>query len=188
MIKRCYALLAASMLIGAALLHCAPDIPHAAPHTAATASAQVGQTVPSEHILFPDLLAGDVTRVSLVTPQVSYDLRREDSRLISINGRHADREAFSTLLDQIAGMRYTAAAPFSSRETPLLTLMFRQNNKEYSAEFYSDNSEGEYARIISSRDGTIVYGLMDGWRVGTLMLACEGMRIQDESGNETPME
>lgn len=138
--------------------------------------------------LFPGLDPAMVTAVSITTPQSTFDLRRSDSRLVSINGHRGDEEVFSTMLAHIAAMDFTATPPFPAPETPLLTLVVHQRGEAYTAAFYADGKDGEHARIISIREPAPVYGVTDGWYVGTLMLACEGTRIQDESGREIPAE
>ena len=138
--------------------------------------------------LFPGLDPTMVTAVSITTPQSAFDLRRSDSRLVSINGHRGDEEVFSTMLTHIAAMDFTEIPPFPAPETPLLTLVVHQRGETYTAAFYTDENKAEHARIISSRESVPVYGVTDGWYVGTLMLACEGTRIQDASGREIPAE
>ena len=142
----------------------------------------------STQTLFPSFSANAVTAVSIVTPQTAFDLRREDGRLVSVNGRRGDPDVFMTLLEQIAAISFTPTDPFAGQSTPLLTLVVRQRDAEHSAVFYSDESKGDLTRIVIGHGGTSAYGTTDGWRIGTLMLACEGVRVQDESGNEIPFK
>lgn len=141
-----------------------------------------------EQTLFPEMNPATVTAVSIITPQSTFDLKRDESRGVSINGQRGDKEVFSTLLTHIGGISFSPTEPFSAQTAPLLTLVVRQQEHEFTATFYTDGGTGEYARVIASRGGDPTYGTTNGWHIGTLMLACEGMRVQDESGRETPMD
>ncbi len=68
----------------------------------------------------------------------------------------------------------------------LLTLTVCTGAKQHIARFYEDDGTGEVARIVTGSEDAPEYGQTDGWRVGTLMMTCEGTRIQDERGNERP--
>ena len=59
---------------------------------------------------------------------------------------------------------------------------------EFFSRFYEDGGTGEFARVIAGTEGEPEYGQTCGWRVGTLMMTCEGTRIQDERGNEQPTD
>lgn len=155
--------------------------------TSPTASA-VQTKQHSSQKLFPDFDASHVVSVSITTPQSSFDLRRENGRPVSINGQRGDAYVFSTLLGQIASLSYVPMEAFIVPGQPLLTLNVRLSNEEYSAVFYDDGSSGEYARIAFMQNNTPAYGVTDRWRVGTLMLTCEGTRVQDAHGRETPVE
>ena len=68
----------------------------------------------------------------------------------------------------------------------LLTLTVCTGGKQHIARFYEDDGTGEVARIVAGSADAPEYGKTGGWRVGTLMMTCEGTRIQDERGNERP--
>ncbi|MBR5288081.1 MAG: hypothetical protein IKU34_05745 [Clostridia bacterium] len=158
-----------------------------APHQAVTAAAT---SVPADNgqALFPSFDPAIVTAVTITTPQSAFDLRLDENSSVSVNGHRGDKDVFSTMLAHIAAMDFIATDPFTAPEAPLLTLRIHQHGKEFSAAFYADNANGAHTRIIAGREQSPIYGLMDGWRVGALMLACEGTRIQDESGREIPIE
>lgn len=145
-------------------------------------SAQEGQA------LFPGLVPACVTSVCISTPQTAFDLRRESHGRVSVNGQQADSGVFLTLLEQLDAMAYTPASAFSPSGAPLLTLRVYTQGKEHAAAFYADEGTGEFARVIYMPDTEPAFGRIEGWRIGTLMLACEGTRIQDEHGRETPMQ
>ena len=81
------------------------------------------------------------------------------------------------------------SAAFSAGSTKLLlTLTVYTGSERHTARFYEDGGTGEFARVIAGTEGEPEYGQTCGWRVGTLMMTCEGTRIQDERGNEQPTD
>ena len=124
----------------------------------------------------------------ITTPSTSFELKREGDQQVSINGRRGDTDVYFTLLEQIADIHCVPTTPFVAQEAPLLTLQVHQDGVLYVARFYDDDAAGQHARIVSDTDGGTLYGITDGWRVGTLLMTCEGTRIQDESGQEMPIE
>lgn len=174
-----------------ALVLCAcltPSLSAEEASTSAAPSAVTDAAEGDEQPLFPEMNPADVTAVSIATPQSTFSLERDEARGVSINGQRGDKGVFTTLLSHINGICFSPAEPFSAQTAPLLTLVVRQQGHEFTAVFYADGGTGEYARVIASRGGEPTYGTTNGWHIGTLMLACEGMRIQDESGRETPMD
>ena len=171
---------AAALLLLSARLYAPRQEVKQAPISAA--KEQIGAATP----LFPDMHKEAIISVSLTTPQTAFDLSRKDDQGVSINGQRGDHEGFITLLEQIAGIPFLPAEPFAAQEAPLLTLIVLEQNERHCAVFYPDKNTGEDVRIIVSDGGAPVYGRTDGWRIGTLLLACEGTRIQDETGKETP--
>ena len=152
------------------------------------AAPVLSSVAPEGQTLFPELDPAIVTAVSITTPQSAFDMRRGENKSVSINGQRGDEDVFSTMLAHIADMDFVSTHPFITPEIPMLTLVIHQRGEEFTAAFYADDENGEHARIIAGWEHAPVYGLIDGWRVGTLMLACEGTRIQDAHGKETPAE
>ncbi len=147
------------------------------------------QTEEGQSPLFPDFNASLVTQVMLAAPHAEFDLHRGGNHAVSVNGQRGDADVFMTLLEHIAAIAYTPTPPFVPQEAPLLVLTIREGTAHESViTFYGDNNQGEYARLIASGSGEAQYGMTDGWRIGTLMLACEGMRIQDKNGKEMPVQ
>lgn len=186
--KKRYILPILSVCFAAILLFSASKAGGPPQINAPAAAVAAQKTDTPTQALFPEFRCTDVTAVSLITPQADFDLQRGKNSLVSVNGQHGDREVFDTLLDQIAGIPFTPTQAFTTSDSPLLTLIIKLGDTEYSACFYNDGSTGKYARIVSSPESTPLYGLTDGWRIGTLLLTCEGMRIQDAQGRETPVE
>jgi len=156
--------------------------------TPATHNAPQSAVLESYGTLFPEVEAADITAVSIKTPQASFDLLRGDDRSVSINGQRWDGDVFVTLLEHITDMEFIPTTPFDAQDAPLLSLVIRHRGVEHTASFYPGDAAGANARIIVGPKSDPRYGLTDGWRIGTLLLACEGTRIQDESGRETPAQ
>ena len=174
----------AALLVCVNRLYAAVCVPAQPQEVTATVLSNISEEGQS---LFPELDPSVVTTVSITTPQSAFDMRRS-SKSVSINGQQGDEDVFSTMLTHIADMDFVSTHPFTAPEAPILTLVIHQHGEEFTAAFYADNENGEHARIIAGREPAPVYGVIDGWRVGTLMLACEGTRIQDAYGKETPAE
>ena len=71
--------------------------------------------------------------------------------------------------------------------TPLLTVTVSTDTQDFSARFYQDSKNGKYAYVVAGADKARCLKT-DAWRVGTLLLTCEGTRIFDASGQETPVD
>lgn len=106
---------------------------------------------------------------------------------VSVNGQMADDEAFSTLMEQILTLPVVACDPFTPKEDAVLTLVLTADGDDRTVSFYSTENQ-EMAQVISCAQEETLYGLVKSWRIGTLLMTCDGTRIQDESGNETPAE
>ena len=98
-----------------------------------------------------------------------------------------NNEIFSTLMEQILTLPVMACDPFSPEGDAVLTLILTANGADWTASFYQTESQ-EMARVISCVQEKTLYGQVKSWRIGTLLMACDGTRIQDESGNETPAQ
>lgn len=144
---------------------------------------------PYTGVLFPGLDGASITAVSIKTPESSFEFRRHDEDAVSVNGQRADGEVFRTLLSQIAQLPVRTRDAFPAQGgSELLTLVVSAGGQEHVARFYDDGGRGEEAFIVCGAQDAPKYQQTDGWRVGTLMMTCEGTRIQDERGNETPAE
>lgn len=153
---------------------------------AALEAAPVVSAAP-DFTLFPELDRVRVTALSVITPERSFQFRMDKRGAVSVNGRQADEEAFSTLLEQIAELpveRHTAFTP--EAQELLLTLVVSTDTQQKTARFYGGRAE-EKTRIVLDNDGAPEFRQTNGWRVGTLMMTCEGTRVQDIHGNEMPV-
>lgn len=106
---------------------------------------------------------------------------------VSVNGQMADAESFATLIEQILTLPVMPCEPFSPEGEAVLTLILTAGGHDRTACFYETESQ-EMARVISCAQEQTFYGQVKSWRIGTLLMACDGTRIQDESGNETPAQ
>lgn len=163
-------------------------LPHSMMHSAVpspdviTTSAASPYPAPSPaSILFPHL--NNITALSVSTPERSFHFHLDHQGAVRVNGSRADHEIFSTLLDQIRELpveQHTAFAP--SAQDLLLTLVVSTDARQHTARFYS-SSDGGKTRIVLDGGNTPEYRQTNIWRVGTLMMACEGTRILDDHGS-----
>ena len=138
-------------------------------------------------LLFPDLDMNAITAISVFSPERSFQFYADGSGKVSVNGQQADAEIYLTLVNQISELPVHQTEAFIPDSVQwLLTLTVCTGGKQHIARFYEDDSAGKVARIVTGSADAPEYGQTGGWRVGTLMMTCEGTRIQDERGNERP--
>ena len=138
-------------------------------------------------LLFPNLDMEAITAISVRSPECSFQFFADGSGEVSVNGRQADAEIYLTLVSQISELPVARTEAFIPDSVQwLLTLTVCAGGKQHIARFYEDDSAGKVARIVTGSEDAPEYGQTGGWRVGTLMMTCEGTRIQDERGNERP--
>lgn len=157
-----------------------------APHARSAAETQADQvsSVP-ELTLFPELNAAHITSLFISTPQRSFRFQLSPHGAVSVNGQQADGDIFSVLLDQISDLPVQQNVAFAPQaQDLLLTLVISTDTHQRTARFYEDGGRGETARIVLDTDHAPEYLKTNAWRVGTLMMACEGTRILDAHGNE----
>ena len=142
--------------------------------------------MPDERLLFPELTDSDISEIHIRAGDdcaFDFSLRGE----LSVNGQKADGEVFSTLLDQLTADCFVPCEDFEPRGEPLLTVTVSTDTQDFSARFYQDSEDGKYAYVVAGADKARCLKT-DAWRVGTLLLTCEGTRIFDASGQETPVD
>ena len=138
-------------------------------------------------ILFPELCGMPVTSLTISTPERSFQFQLDKQGAVSVNGQQADGEVFSTLLSQIALLPVERFGDFNPQaQNLILTLVVSTGQGNQTARFYEDGGAGEKAHIVLDPEHAPQYLQTSGWRVGTLMMTCEGTRILDAHGNETP--
>lgn len=138
-------------------------------------------------LLFPDLDMEEITGISVLSPERSFQFCADIDGGVSVNGRQADGEIYRTLVSQIIELPVDASAAFSTGGARLLlTITVCAGSQQHTARFYEDDDTCEVARIIAGPENSPQYGRTDGWRVGKMMMTCEGTRVQDEQGNEQP--
>ena len=154
-----------------------------------SAEAEQADSREEQHLLFPSLNTAAITEISVGTPGRSFRFDVDASGAVSVNGQQADGEIYMTLVEQISGMPIVATGAFSADGAQLLLeLTVCADEEEHTACFYEDGDTREIARVVSGTADAPEYGQTSGWRVGTLMMTCEGTRIQDERGNEQPTD
>lgn len=177
--------LAAVCLLGVMLLPAAnesaqPVAPSAPPESAAAGGGAENET------LFPKLTNTDIVGIRIHAKDdcdFDFSVRGE----LSVNGQKADGEVFSTLVDQLTAESYTPCDAFTPQGDAMLTVTIYTDTQDFSARFYQDQSDGKYAYVVAGEKDQRCLKT-DAWRVGTLLLTCEGTRIFDASGQETPID
>lgn len=137
--------------------------------------------------LFPSLDGRRISALHVGTPDMAFDFRNDPLHSVSVNGNRADTEIYQTLLSQIRTLPVSAHPAFPANGTPVMTLVVSTDDgAQHTARFYSAENNSGLTRIASSCAGAVSYHQTEAWRIGTLMMTCEGTRIQDARGNETP--
>ena len=139
-------------------------------------------------VLFPGLDQSRISMLSVAAPDRSFEFRCETPDNISVNGNQADEEIFNTLVAQIQELPVNALHPFTPEDAPALVLRISTHDgAQHVAHFYNDDA-ASLVQVFSGSSGVPVCHSIDPWRIGTLMMTCEGTRIQDASGNEIPAD
>ena len=136
--------------------------------------------------LFAELDSDDIQSVSIQTKRRVFQFQCSTDDSVSVNAYVADEDVFDTLLEQLMAFSFEPCDPFEPEGDPLLTVEISAGAQQYSAWFYEDGGTGKNTNIICTQQGDTQYLTTEAWRVGTLLLTCEGTRIFDESGKETP--
>jgi len=155
-------------------------------HSDAAAAQGSGAVIP-RLTLFPDLNPSHITSLFVSTPERSFRFQLGEHGAVSVNGQQADHDIFSVLLNQISGLpvqQHVAFAP--EAQDLLLTLIISTDTHQQTAHFYEGIGQGKTARIVLDAGNSPKYRQTNTWRVGTLMMACEGTRILDAHGSEQP--
>ena len=142
--------------------------------------------VPGERLLFPELTDSDISEIHIRAGDdcaFDFSVRGE----LSVNGQKADEEVFSTLVDQLTADSFTLCDDFEPQNDALLTVTVYTDTQDFSASFYQEQGDDKYAYVVADADNER-FLKTDAWRVGTLLLTCEGTRIFDASGQETPVD
>ena len=142
--------------------------------------------VPDERPLFPELTDSDISEIHIRAGDdcaFDFSLRGE----LSVNGQKADSAVFSTLVDQLLSPSFMPVDAFEPADEPVVTMTVCTERRDFIARFYTDQDVGKSAYVITGAESSRCLKT-DAWRVGTLLLTCEGTRIFDASGQETPAE
>ena len=174
MAKRIFSL-AAVCLLGFMLLPAANE-------SAQTVSVAVGSNSPAAddasaagQLLFPELSDTDITGIRIHANddcEFDFSVRGE----LSVNGQKADEEVFSTLVDQLTADSFTLCDDFEPQNDALLTVTVYTDTQDFSASFYQEQRDDKYAYVVAGADNER-FLKTDAWRVGTLLLTCEGTHL-----------
>ncbi len=157
-----------------------PDLQTTAQQKTGAAHAPAGSVDLS--VLFPDLDVGAITAVSVNTPERSFEFRHDSADTITVNGGAADHEIYRTLLSQIAELPVSSLPALPADADRLLTLVVTAGAERHFAQFYG--SAGANAFILCGTQHAPQYRQTEAWRIGTLMMTCEGTRIEDVLDDE----
>lgn len=175
---------AAGLMIAALFFYfAAPDLSMRQRSAQKTGAAQTPAGPVNPYVLFPDLDPESITAVSLKTPERSFEFARSEHNIITVNGQRADSEIYQTLLAQIAELPVSTLDTLPSNTDKLLTLVVITGDRRHTAYFYGDGGAGTEAFIHCDTQNAPPYRQTDAWRVGTLMMTCEGTRIEDMQGS-----
>ena len=180
--------LAAVCLLGILLLPGAKEQTRVVSQSISQSGAQEPDDTQDAQALFPELSDEAITSIRIAAAddcEFIFNISQKNG--LSVNGQKADGEVFSTLVDQLLSLSFTPIDPFEPSSDPVLTLTVYTDDQDFTAQFYQDNDTRKYAYIITGEKSDH-YLKTDAWRVGTLLLTCEGTRIFDASGQETPVE
>lgn len=183
----------AILLVSYAILLCMPlsggEDAQATPPPVSAPPSSVAEEQEA-YSLFEPLAREDVAELLVQTPEQRYVFHCPDGLRVSVNGQKADLGVFQTLLDQVLSLPVVTIAAFTPATQACMTLELTAGGTRYTASFYRGaQGDDPYVSVVSSRTGAGArYHRTDSWRLGTMLLACEGTRILDEKGDETPFE
>ncbi len=193
MIKLRVGVVAVALLLSAVLLFAVstPKLRQARPPKPMTAivpprddaAVQMNAAVPMENTqtLFPDLNSQSIVSISVRTQSRSFEFHCQDENAVRVNGALADAEIFCTLLSQIQELPVRAMNAAFPQDAPLLTLVVSTQDAQHTARFYDDGGTKRAVHIVYGTTDTVAHRQTEAWRIGTLIMACEGARILDES-------
>ncbi len=96
---------------------------------------------------------------------------------LTVNGAAADGEVVDTLLRHLSAALSGEEAAFTPEKEPIMTVTFEMGGDAGQIAFYTDDDNRAQVYVISAGNGASV---TEAWRVGTILLACEGSRAAEE--------
>ena len=120
-----------------------------------------------------------VTELSVSAGARSFRYLRTASGL-SVNGHDADQEVFDTLLRQIVSASMCEPAAFTPEGDPLMTVSAQSPSGQRLMRFFADKQDQSRVYVLISGRGADEQGTTDAWRVGTILMACEGSQLTHE--------
>lgn len=180
------AALACGLLLFSAARH-APGDP-VRQHTMQNAARGIpaGGSKTDQALLFPGLDRKAITAITIDSPDTRFEFLCSAPGGVSVNGSRADSDIFHTLIEQIAEMTASPAESMPEDSELQLLITISSGASQRQAAFYSGGKDSSRAFVRTGAPDAPLYHQTAGWRIGTLMLTCEGTRIQDEQGRELP--
>ena len=128
-------------------------------------------------------IAGTARRVQQLTVSAGNRsfLYVRTSAGLQVNGMKADEEVFSTLIRQIESAEGGQSAAFQPQDDPLLTVSLSGTDGTHTLQFYADAQDRSRVYVLCS--GKADASTTEAWRVGTILLACEGTQIPEEESH-----
>lgn len=180
--------LAAVCLLSVMLLPGAKKQADSVSQTVSPSDSQQPDNAQDAQALFPELSEDEITGIRIAAPDdCEFTFSVSEKNGLSVNGQKADSAVFSTLVDQLLSPSFMPVDAFEPTDEPVVTMTVCTERRDFIARFYTDQNVGKYAYVITGAESSRCLKT-DAWRVGTLLLTCEGTRIFDASGQETPAE
>lgn len=152
----------------------------AVPAASCASPADASPAAEALPVLFPDLVVEDIVYLSVRTPDRSFEFRLGEHGRFLVNNQSADMGIYNTLVSQIARIPVSAVHAIPEENTQLLTLQISTPAHSHVAHFFADGGADTEAFIRSGPREAPLYFQTDAWRVGTLIMACEGAPIHED--------
>jgi len=101
---------------------------------------------------------------------------------LTVNGALADEEVVDTLLRHLSSALSGENAAFTPDSAPVMTVSFTAGSESGTISFYPDDADKKKVYVVSSGEDA---SITEAWRVGTILLACEGSQAAEEE-EKTP--
>jgi hypothetical protein len=140
---------------------------------AAAGAQENGRPDSGEVGLFEETILSGITRLCVRTSHRTYTFLCEGGEAVCLDGGKADEEIFSTLLEEIRDREYEKTTAFTPQTQPVAVVELQEGTRTYEASFYSEGDR-ECSEVIVRGNGKLRYLQTESWRIGTMLLTCEG--------------
>ncbi len=132
-----------------------------------------GRTDAGEVGLFEGITLSGITRLCVRTSGRTYTFVCTGGQAVCLDGGKADEEIFATLLEEIREQEYEKTPAFTPQTRPVAVVELQEGAATYEASFYSEGDR-ECSEVIVQGNGKLRYLQTESWRIGTMLLTCEG--------------